>query len=71
MKSVLNNDIKNQPKEDILLTPNDFNYENSKWDGKLIAHHLKEKYNIDLKVRRCQYLLKELGFSPAETEASS
>ena len=69
LKQTLSEELKNSIKKDISLDPNNFGYNVSKWDGKLVSHHLKENYNIDLKVRRCQYLLKELGFSPSETKA--
>jgi transposase len=32
------------------------------WDGKLLSHHLSETYEIDLGVRQCQRLFKQLGF---------
>lgn len=66
IKQTLTEELKSSIKEDISSGPNSFGYDISKWDGKLVSDHLKIKYNIDLKVRRCQYLLKELGFSPSE-----
>ena len=69
LKQTITEELKIKIKEDISLGPNNFGYDVSKWDGKLVSHHLKLKYNIDLKVRRCQYLLKEFGFSPSETKA--
>lgn len=69
IKQTLTKELKISIKEDISSAPNTFGYDVSKWDGKLVSHHLKVKYNIDLKVRRCQYLLKELDFSPSETKA--
>ena len=33
------------------------------WDGKSLSWHIENKYGIMLKVRRCQTLFHELGFS--------
>ena len=50
-------------KEDLQKKPVDFDYSYSSWDGKLLAEHIKKKFNIELKVLRCQLLFHELGFS--------
>lgn len=52
-----------QLKEDLIKLPKDFGYGQVRWDGKLLSHHLRVKYNVHLKVRQCQYLFKQLGFS--------
>lgn len=44
-------------------SPEQFDYKQSRWDGKLLSHHLKLHYGVQLKVRQCQYLFKQLGFS--------
>lgn len=33
------------------------------WDGKSLSWYIENKYGIELKVRRCQALFHELGFS--------
>ena len=43
-------------------SPRQFGYTRNLWDGKLLSHHLNQKFNVDLKVRRCQVLFHELGF---------
>jgi len=50
-------------KRAIEQTPRDLGYEQNDWDGKLLSHHIAEVYHINLKVRRCQYLFHELGFT--------
>lgn len=40
-----------------------FGYEQSRWDGKLLSQHLKVHYEVQLKVRKCQYLFKHLEFA--------
>jgi transposase len=32
------------------------------WDGKLLSHHLKQSYDVDLGVRQCQRLFRQFGF---------
>jgi transposase len=48
---------------DLTKSPLYFGYKEGRWDGKLLSHHLKGKYGVTLKVRRCQMLFHELGFS--------
>jgi transposase len=50
-------------KKDIEKPPKDFGYQQGRWDGKLLSHHLKNSYSVELKVRQCQILFKKLGFS--------
>ncbi len=50
-------------KKDILTHPRKLGYEFSNWEGKSVSEHIKTKFGILLKVRQCQYLLHELGFS--------
>jgi len=50
-------------KNEIGSSPAKFGYKQSLWNGKLLSHHLKLRYGIQLKVRQCQYLFKQLGFS--------
>ena len=67
MKQVLSNSQKQALKKDLEKSPLDFEYKQSRWDGKLLVHHLKMNYGIEFKVRKCQYLFHELGFSPEKT----
>lgn len=50
-------------RQDLEKAPQSFGYEAARWDGKLLSHHLKDQYGIELKVRQCQNLFKKLGFS--------
>lgn len=50
-------------RDDLMKSPMYFGYKQGRWDGKLLSHHLKGKYGVLLKVRRCQMLFHELGFS--------
>lgn len=42
--------------------PRDLGYAQNLWDGKLLSHHLKERFGISLGVRQCQRLFRQLGF---------
>jgi len=48
--------------QDLRRPPREFEYSQNLWDGKLLSYHLKQKFNVELKVRRCQTLFHELGF---------
>ncbi len=43
-------------------SPRSFEYSQNLWDGKLLSHHLSEKYDVLLGVRQCQRLFTQLGF---------
>lgn len=48
--------------KDLRKHPTTFKYEQNLWDGKLMAHHIREKYGIVLGVRQCQRLFHKFGF---------
>ncbi len=50
----LNKDLRKQPK--------DYGYIQNLWDGKLLAHHLKNQYGIEIGVRQCQRIFHKFGF---------
>lgn len=62
-RSQLSDSDRLQLKTEIESSPVAFGYQQSRWDGKLLSHHLKLHYGIELKVRQCQNLFKKLGFS--------
>ncbi len=47
---------------DLRQNPTSFGYTQNLWDGKMLSHHLKEKYDIKLGVRQCQRLFNKLDF---------
>lgn len=47
---------------DLRRSPRDFGYNQTLWDGRLLSHHLLEKYGVTLGVRQCQRLFRRLGF---------
>lgn len=50
-------------RHDLGTSPKDFGYQQARWDGKLLSHHLKLHYGVELKVRQCQNLFKQVGFA--------
>lgn len=48
--------------QDLRQSPEIFGYTQNLWDGKLLQHHLAERYEVQLGVRQCQRLFKQLGF---------
>ena len=47
---------------DLRREPQAFGYRQNLWDGKLLSHHLAEKYDVKLGVRQCQRVFHKLGF---------
>jgi len=62
-RSKLNDNDRLRLKSDLERPPKDLGYDQARWDGKLLSHHLKLKYGVELKVRQCQNLFKQLDFS--------
>jgi transposase len=47
---------------DLRRPPSDFGFPAGLWDGKLLSEHLRRHYGVDLGVRQCQRLFRQLGF---------
>jgi transposase len=47
---------------DLRVHPRDLGYGQNLWDGKLLSHHLRQRYATELGVRQCQRLFRHLGF---------
>lgn len=47
---------------DLRTNPRDMGYQQNLWDGKLLKHHLRRFYRVELGVRQCQRLFGNLGF---------
>ena len=62
-RSQINDAYRLKLKSDLEKSPKDLGYDQARWDGKLLSHHLKVKYSVELRVRQCQNLFKQLGFS--------
>ena len=54
--------VRRKLEKDLRQSPRELRYSQNLWDGKLLSHHLAEKYGVDLGVRQCQRLFKQMGF---------
>jgi transposase len=60
--SVIDGTILSNIDSDLKQNPTSFGYTENLWDGKMLSHHLKEKYDIKLGIRQCQRLFNKLDF---------
>lgn len=60
--TALGNSVRQKVGQDLRRSPRELNYSQNMWDGKLLSHHLTERYGIEIGVRQCQRLFKKLGF---------
>jgi len=51
-----------QMNQDLRRQPRDLGYQQNLWDGKLLSHHVQQFYGVDLGVRQCQRIFRNLGF---------
>lgn len=47
--------------KDLRCHPRDLGYGQNLWDGKLLSHHLGQKYQVSLGTRQCQRLFGSMG----------
>jgi len=47
---------------DLRRSPREFGFDQNLWDGKLLSEHLRRRYQVDLGVRQCQRLFRQMGF---------
>jgi transposase len=48
--------------KDLRRSPAEFGYEAGLWDGKLLSQHLRQRYGVELGVRQCQRIFRDMGF---------
>jgi transposase len=48
--------------DDLRKTPRDFGLAATLWDGPVLSEHLRRRYSVDLGVRQCQRLFRQMGF---------
>ncbi len=61
--SRLSEQQKQELQQVLMKSPRRVGYSQQNWDGKLLSYHIQESYQLTLKVRQCQYLLHQLGFT--------
>jgi len=49
--------------EDLQRTPFDFGYDLNIWDGLVLSRHLSDHYAVDIQVRQCQRIIRQLGYT--------
>ncbi|EQB73146.1 MAG: hypothetical protein AMDU4_FER2C00094G0002 [Ferroplasma sp. Type II] len=47
---------------DLRKNPGEFGYEQNLWEGKLLMHHISEKFHTEIGVRTCQLIFHRLEF---------
>ncbi len=60
--TVLDESVRQVLGQDLRRSPREFGYGQNLWDGKLLSHHLAQRYNVRLGVRQCQRLFRQMGF---------
>jgi transposase len=58
--SALSDDQRGTLQRDIQQRPDQFGYTETSWNGRLLGAHLTAQYGLELSVRQCQRLLKQL-----------
>src|SRR3972149_11073113 len=46
--------------QDLRRSPRELGYTQNLWDGKLLSHHITQKFSIHLGIRQCQRLFRQL-----------
>jgi transposase len=62
-KPRLTADQEEQIKKALLNTPDHSGIDANQWDGKTLSFYIQQTFQIGLKVRQCQRLMKKLGFT--------
>lgn len=59
---LLNDAQLQQLNRDLRRSPREVGHRQNLWDGKLLSHHLAQRYHVSIGVRQCQRLFHKLGF---------
>ena len=51
-----------QIQEALRKSPSQFGFTANLWDGKLLSHHIRQRFGVDLGTRQCQRLFRQFGF---------
>ena len=47
---------------DLRKNPGEFGYDQNLWDGRLLMHHISEKFHAEIGIRTCQLIFHRLEF---------
>jgi len=56
---------------DLRKAPRYFGFSTRAWDGPTFAEHLRRCYGVDLGLRQCQRLYRQMGFRPRRARAAA
>ena len=56
---------------DLRKAPRYFGFTNRSWDGPTLAEHIRRCYGVDLGLRQCQRLYRQMGFRPRRARAAA
>ncbi len=56
--------------QDLRAQPRDLGHPQNLWDRKLLSHHLRQTYGVELGVRQCQRLFRASASVPASRDRS-
>jgi len=62
-KPRLTKDMLDRLDDDLQKTPAEFGYDLNLWDGVVLSKHISDHYSIDIQVRQCQRILRQLGYT--------
>jgi transposase len=60
--SILDERTRQRIAQDLRRSPRQLGHAQNLWDGKLLSYHLAARYGVQLGVRQCQRLFRQLGF---------
>ena len=63
-RRTLSADLWSQLRADLCKAPRDFGLESALWDGPSLSRHLRYRYGVELGVRQCQRIFRQMGFAP-------
>jgi len=52
--------------QNLRLSPREFGFSENIWDGKLLAEHLRTRFGVDMGIRQCQRIFRQMGFRLCE-----
>lgn len=55
-------DVRRAIGQDLRRSPRELGHAQNLWDGRLLSHHLAQRFGVRLGIRQCQRLFHQLGF---------
>ena len=64
-------DLWSQLQADLYKGPQEFGLGAALWDGPMLSRHLRYRYGVELGVRQCQRIFRQMGFLPRRRRAQA